>query len=245
MEKTGVSGFRMTSPSGGEVLFRCHGLQVIPNEAAEIDTHHACQLVITPLAAGLSGLIISTLRILCAGEEDRRRMEAAVSAYADLLKSDRSDGWELRAAKNIVSAALKVAETPLPPPPDELDSEWFMLGSHHGPLPRRRANARKDRPVFHSFLESSGLEGFFGTPIQSSGRPGKGGHEDSIVWLTIRDVAGVVLENFWIPVHLPKRPLSRTEECEIIRSIVRKKLRPEIAISLFAEMSAKSLRKKR
>ena len=236
LEKEGLASFKTTTPSGLPVYYRAQGLQIIPSEAEEIDTNNRCQVVITPEAAGLSGLVMATLRILGHGNDGQRRSIAAIAQYKTVLSNCKPQGWELAAAKNIITASLKFADMPFPAPskPNEWgDSDDF--GEH---IMRRYINRRRIRgdqednggaeqnPLSHEHVDP-----FTGLPERTSfgeaaTRPG--------AWSEIRGVMGVELSQHWIPVSFPSCPTTRKEQQAILRTIVRRGLKPEIAMTIIA-----------
>ena len=236
LEKKGLIGFRAHPRGGVEVYFRCHGLQVIPSEAEEIDTHHACQLVITPLAAGLSGLIFSILRILNSGQDGKRRALAAIGKFAQILATDRADGWEMRAAKDMVSASISMTEAPFPPAPEDKRSPEFLLESENSHFFFRRNGHWHELQQRLSQLSDRDLEAIGRRHLCAGDHQASTQHDalDGRNWLTLRNVSGVILERCWIPVHFPARPLTCADTRGIIKAITRKGLRPEIAMAIMA-----------
>jgi len=236
LEKDGLDSFKTTTPSGLPVYYRAQGLQIIPSEAEEIDTNSCCQVVITQEAAALSGLVLATLRILGQGDDGQRRTAAAVSQFKLVLLRPKPQGWELVLAKDIVTAALKFADMPFPAPskPSEL-GDFDGFGDHimRRYINRRRIKGDQDdssgaeqNPFSHEHVDP-----FTGLPERTSGseaatRPG--------VWSEIRGVMGVELSQHWIPVSFPSCPTTRKEQQAILRTIVRRGLKPEIAMTIIA-----------
>ena len=237
LEKEGLDSFKSATPSGLPVYYRAQGLQIIPSEAEEIDTNNRCQVVITQEAAGLSGLILAALRILGQGDDGQRRSSAAIAQFKTVLLRPKPHGWEKVAAKDIVSAALKFADMPFPAP--SKSSEWGDFdgfGEHimSRYINRHRIKGDQDdnsgaeqNPLSHEHVDP-----FTGLPERT------GANNEALsntgVWSEIRGVMGVELAQHWIPVSFPSSSMTSKEQQAILRTIVRRGLKPEIAMSIIA-----------
>jgi len=247
LDKEGLGSFKATTPGGAPVYFRSHGLQIIPSEAEELDTNKACQIVITPEASGLSGLVISLLRILGEGKDGQRRTKAAILAFRAALKSNGNPGWELEAAKNLITAAIKAAETPYPAP-GRHDDDWGDLDPFgEQMIGRYSTHWRRAKEILESrsnhfdpsSRELSSIDAFTGLP---EGTNNSGDIPDG-VWIEISKIMGVVLGGHWVPVSFPAEPITQRSERAIMRALRRKGLRPEIALTIIANR-AKDLKRR-
>jgi hypothetical protein len=247
LDKEGLGSFKATTPGGAPVYFRSNGLQIIPSEAEELDTNKACQIVITPEASGLSGLVISLLRILGEGKDGQRRTKAAILAFRAALKSNGNPGWELEAAKNLITAAIKAAETPYPAP-GRHDDDWGDLDPFgEQMIGRYSTHWRRAKEILESrsnhfdpsSRELSSIDAFTGLP---EGTDNSGDIPDG-VWIEISKIMGVVLGGHWVPVSFPAEPITQRSERAIMRALRRKGLRPEIALTIIANR-AKDLKRR-
>ena len=238
LEKEGLGSFKAATPGGAPAYFRSHGLQIIPSEAEELDTNKACQIVITPEASALSGLVIALLRILSEGKEGERRTKAAVLAFGAALKSNKNPEWELKAAKNMITASLKAAETPFPAPGRPGD-DWGEPDPFGEPIiGRYSAHWRRAKETLEgrgtnfdpSSRELSSLDPFTGLPEG----PDNSGDIPDGVWIEICCIMGVVLGGHWVPVSFPTAPINQRTERAIMKALRRKGLRPEIALTIIA-----------
>lgn len=233
LEKEGLDSFKSTTPSGLPVYYRAQGLQIIPSEAEEIDTNSHCQVVITLEAAALSGLVLAALRILGQGGDGPRRSSAAIAQFKAVLLRPKPPGWEQVAAKDIVSAALKFADMPFPAPTKS--SEWgefdgFGEHSMSRYISRRRTKGDhrgdEQNPLGHEHVDP-----FTGLPERTG--VGEAGSQP-VAWSSIRGVMGVELARHWIPVSFPSSVMTHKQQQAILRSIVRRGLKPEIAMTIIA-----------
>jgi hypothetical protein len=236
LEKEGLGSFKTTTPSGTPVYYRANGLQIIPSEAEEIDTNNRCQVIITREAAALSGLIMATLRILGQGNDGQRRSSAAIAQFKLVLSNRKCEEWEHTAAKDIITASLKFADIPFPAP--SKPNEWGDPDDFGEHIMRRYINRRRikdnqddnddsqESPFKHEHVDP-----FTGLPEQG---PSQDTRTDSGVWSEIRGVMGVELAQYWIPVSFPSRSTTRKEQQAILRTIVRRGLKPEIAMTIIA-----------
>lgn len=238
LEREGLSSFKTATPGGAPAYFRSHGLQIIPSEAEELDTNKACQIVITPEASALSGLVISLLRILGEGKDGQRRTKAAIQTFCAALKSNRDPGWELEAAKNLITAAIKAAETPYPAPGRHGDDWGDMDPSGEQMIGRYSTHWRRAKEILESrsnhfdpsSRELSSIDPFTGLPEG----PDNSGDIPDGVWIEISCIMGVVLGGHWVPVSFPTAPINQRTERAIMKALRRKGLRPEIALTIIA-----------
>ena len=103
LEKEGLGSFKTATPGGAPAYFRSHGLQIIPSEAEELDTNKACQIVITPEASALSGLVIALLRILGEGKEVAHMGHGQL--VADIAGPSLKKGLNFALIKRVVEIA--------------------------------------------------------------------------------------------------------------------------------------------
>lgn len=247
LDKEGLGSFKATTPWGAPAYFRSHGLQIIPSEAEELDTNKACQIVITPEASGLSGLVISLLRILGEGKDGQRRVKAAIQTFCAALKSNRNPGWELEAAKNLITAAIKAAETPYPAPGRHGD-DWGDLDPYgEQMIGRYSTHWRRAKEILESRSnhfdtsprELSRIDAFTGLPERTD----NSADIPDGVWIEISKIMGVVLGGHWVPVSFPAEPITQRSERATMRALRRKGLRPEIALTIIANR-AKDLKRR-
>jgi hypothetical protein len=249
LEKEGLGSFKTTTPGGAPAYFRSHGLQIIPSEAEELDTNKACQIVITPEASALSGLVIALLRILGEGKDGQRRTKASILAFGAALKSNKNPDWEHEAAKNLITAAIKAAETPFPAPgkqgddwgePDPFGEQMIGRYSTHWRRAKESLEARGNH-FDPSSRELSSIDPFTSLP---EGTDNSGDIPDG-VWIEISKIMGVVLVGHWVPVSFPAQPITQRSERTIMRTLRRKGLRPEIALTIIANRSKDLKRRSR
>lgn len=242
LEKQGLAAFKTTTPSGTPAYYRAQGLQIIPSEADELDTNKACQVVITKEAAALSGLIMAVLRILGQGEDGARRSKAAIAQFKTLLASKGLNGWEAEAAKDIVSAGLGFADKPFPAPVrSDGWGDFEGFGEH---IMRQYIHRR--RPKDANAADEHGISGNeLGHPLMGHEENAPAGAADNShgEWSQIRGVVGIALDKHWIPVSFPTLEISHKEEQAILRAIVRRGLKPEIAMTIIANR-AKDLKRR-
>lgn len=237
LEKEGLDSFKTATPSGLPVYYRAQGLQIIPSEAEEIDTNNRCQVVITQEAAGLSGLIMAILRILGVGDGGHRRSTTAIAQFKSVLSGNKPQGWEQGAAKDIVTAALKFADKPFPAPSKPNDwGDFDGFGEH---IMRRYNHLRRTRDdrnangadAEHGPFGHEHVDPFTGLPEQTSSNDTA---KPNGTWSEICGVMGVELDKHWIPVSFPSTTMTRKEEHAILRTIIRRGLKPEVAMTIIA-----------
>lgn len=246
LEKGGLASFKTTTPSGLPAYYRSQGLQIIPSEAEEIDTHNRCHVVITPEAAALSGLVMTVLRILGQGDGGHRRSAAAIVQFKSALSAGKPQGWEQGAAKDIVTAALKFADKPFPSANKQSDwGDFDGIGEHimHRYIHRRRL--RDEQSNGGAFAEHTPfghelVDPFTGLPEHKA--PKNTAKPDSN-WSEIRGIMGIEMNQHWIPVSFPSPLMTPKEEQAVLRTIVRRGLKPEIAMTIIANR-AKDLKRR-
>lgn len=245
LEKTGFKGFGHTTPSGHPAYFRAQGLQIIPSEAEEIDTGKSCRLVITPLAASLSGLISDILKVLAELPAGLRRVESLIHELkTNLFKGASPPGdWEQSVAKNIVSASLKLAERQfedaqakcedwggLDPFTCDINehrrNDWShaqeILGRHLG-YRRRSATFPSEPPCAQSLMSSA----------------------PTLQWVDVLGHVGVVISGFWIPVVGIERLAGPRRQAALVKALIRRNLKPDIGLTIIANRAKKPKRSSR
>jgi hypothetical protein len=237
LDKKGLASFKMATPSGHPAYYRSNGLQIIPSEVEEIDTNGRCLIIITPEAASLSGLVMTLLQILGQGEAGPRRAFAAVTQFKTLLAGKRLGGWELSAAKDIVTASLSLADKAFPSPVDERGCGEIEDNGDN--IMRQHMHRRKIRDWQRDFSEASYHRAFDHAFIDNLSKPLDGSsatspNKSNGDWITIRGIIGLELSQHWIPVTFPSNKITHKEKLSILRAITRRGLKPEIAMTIIA-----------
>lgn len=239
LEKEEEHKIVVKAPSGDPMFFRASGLQVIPSEDQELDTGGSCVLVINPKAAMLSGVIIRCLRVLGL-EAGRERAKKVVKEMSDRLVRDRDQAagaWEVQAAKDLVTIALKWSEKPakkerpeasqlgeeIPtdpftgePIPEELMPQWRMA--------KRRA-ARQMREA-----EEDALMQFTMEACAEHQKVVKDG------WVVIGGLQGVIAADAWYPVVGPEDQIDEKVIRKVAKGLARRGLKPELAMTVLANI---------
>lgn len=235
LEKDGLKAFGTKTPTGHPAYFRACGLQIIPSEAEEIDTGKTCRLIITPLAESLSSLVSELINVLNKAPAGRLRAEMLVEEMkTKTFKDDsRTGDWEIAAAKGIVSIALKISERSISePPPDEPD-DWSRIDPFTGEILEhqldhwrhareilgRRAGRERSRPI---------------RPLQAGMPDLRGTADRQLTWLEVRAHLGVIIGGYWIPVGNVTRLSGSTAQLGLAKNLIRKGLKPDIALTIIA-----------
>jgi hypothetical protein len=235
LEKDGLKAFRAKTPMGHPVYFRASGLQIIPSEAEEIDTGKTCRLIITPLAASLSALVADLIKALKAGTSGPQRIEALMEVLKTKTFKDapRSGEWEVAAAKDMVSSALKIAERTFYVSRSEEQDEWSIVDPFTGEIHEHRKEPwRNAREILGRYAE--GAQPRSPRPIQSNTLCSRDAVELRPAWLEVRAHLGVVIGGYWIPVGNVKRLTGRTAQLGFMKNLLRKGLKPDIALTIIA-----------
>lgn len=246
LEKKGLEAFGSSTPGGHPAYFRAHGLQIIPTEAEEIDTGKTCRLVITSLAAKLSGLVIELLKVLRALPAGQKRVEGLIEELKARVFKDMptSEQWEVTAAKDIVSASLKLVERRFEDPPATDGDDWSGFDPFTGEI-----NARRRYRWIHaqeSLFHHSGQDRTKDTqPIEARYSKRAFQTAASPQWVAILGHLGVVIAGFWIPVVRPTSLAGPVKQVGLLKALHRKKLKPDIALTIIANAQKRPNRKSR
>jgi len=236
LEKGDLGNVFVRSPLGGLMYFRANGVQVISTEAEEIDTGGSCTLVITPVAAVLSGTIIRALRVLGQKAPRQRVTGALREMIASLVvhKTKVSGTWEPEAAKTLVSIALKWAEKDMESEPQaesprrgldfvrpELEGLSDDLAEIIERKERRLRSAKPpagvDDPLF-DFTMGAGVEG--------------GDQQEG--WLMVAGIQGWVVGLTWMPVLGPEDVVDEKVIRKVAKGLARRGLKAELAMAVLA-----------
>ena len=243
LEKKGLKAFGSTTPGGQPAYFRAHGLQIIPSEAEELDTGKTCRLVITSLAANLSGLVTDILTVIRTQSAGQRRGEALIEELKAKVFKDMttSEEWEATVAKNIVSASLKLAEHKFEDSPVAAADDWSRLDPFTGEISEYHRHYWSHAQEILG--RNAGREGSRMTqPIE--GRYSTRSHPvaASPRWVEILGHVGVVIAGFWIPVVSPVRLAGPRKQADLVRALRRKNLKPDIALTIIANAPKRAKR---
>jgi len=235
LEKSGLKAFGAKTPTGHPVYFRAAGIQIIPNEAEEIDTGKTCRVVITPLAASLSALVSVLIKALKAGMLGAQRTEALMEEMMTKTFKDapRSGEWEVTAAKDIVSAALKIAERSFSDSRTEELDDWSMMDSFTGEVHEHRQEPwRHAREILSRYAGRGRPRP--DVPLRSVVSDINGSVDRHLTWLEVRAHLGVVIGGYWIPIGNVTRLSSSTAQLRLTKALLRKGLKPDIALTIIA-----------
>jgi hypothetical protein len=235
LEKDGLKAFGTKTPTGQPAYFRACGLQIIPSEAEEIDTGKTCRLIITPLAGSLSALVTDLIKAIKTGASGAQRTEALIEEMKTKTFKDapRSGEWEVAAAKDIVSSALKIAERTFSESRSEAQDDWSMMDPFTGEIhEHRQEHWRHAREILGRY---AGRERSRPARSHQAGVPDLRGTADrQLTWLEVRAHLGVVIGGYWIPVGNVTRLTGRTAQLGLTKNLLRKGLRPDIALTIIA-----------
>jgi hypothetical protein len=235
LEKDGLKAFVSRTPTGQPAYFRACGLQIIPSEAEEIDTGKTCRLIITPLAGSLSALVTDLIKALKTGVSGSQRTEALIEEMKTKTFKDapRSGEWEVTAAKDIVSSALKIAERTFTVSRSEEQYDWSMMDPFTGEIhEHRQENWRHAREILSRYAGR-------GKPrpdvtLRSVVSDINGPVDRHLTWREVRAHLGVVIGGYWIPVGNVTRLSGSTAQLELAKTLLRKGLKPDIALTIIA-----------
>ena len=235
LEQAGLTQFAKKTPAGDFALYRMHSVQIIRNEAEEIDTGGTCALLVTPEAPGLSGLIINCALAVCDMPEGQVRSRIYCKRIAAMLLTSRNrlaGSWEISAAKDAISLALKIAEERIEP-----DS----MRKPRGPL--------NGRTMKHFFETEPGIFGMNQDEVEKIKRGiqhicNKHGHEDSYdfytdinsnpvpkngQWRTICGIDGMIFDKAWIPILKANQQFTEKKIRTVLRAATKAGFSSEIA----------------
>ncbi len=235
LEKSGLKAFRAKTPTGHPVYFRACGLQIIPSEAEEIDTGKTCRLIITPLAACLSALVADLIKALKAGGSGAQRTEALIEEMKIKTFKDvpRSGEWEVSAAKDIVCSALKIAERTFSVSRTEEQDDWSMMDPFSGEIhEHRQEHWRHAREILGRYAGRGRSRP--DVPLRSVVSDINGSVDRHLTWLEVRAYLGVVIGGYWIPVGNVTRLSSSAAQLGLAKALLRKGLKPDIALTIIA-----------
>jgi len=243
LEKKGLKAFGNTTPSGQPAYFRAHGLQIIPSEAEELDTGKTCRLVITSLAANLSGLVIDVLTVIRTQSAGQRRVEALIEELKAKVFKDMttSEQWEATVAKNIVSASLKLAEHKFEDSPVADADDWSRLDPFTGAINeshRHYWSHAQEIPGRNAGRERSKIT----QPTEARNSTRSHPVAASLRWVEILGHIGVEIDGFWIPVASPVRLGGLKKQADLVRALRRKNLKPDIALTIIANAPKRAKR---
>jgi hypothetical protein len=235
LEKNGLKAFGAKTPAGQPAYFRACGIQIIPSEAEEIDTGKTCRLVITPYAESLSALVADLIKALKTGASGAQRTEALMEEMkAKTFKSaPRLGEWEVSAAKDIVSSALKIAERPFNESLTEEHEDLSMMDPFTGEIhEHRQEHWRHAREILSRYAGRGKPRP--DVPLRPVVSGVNGSVERHLTWLEVRAHLGVVIGGYWIPVGNVARLTGRTAQLALTKRLIRKGLRPDIALTIIA-----------
>lgn len=235
LEKDGLKAFGTKTPTGHPAYFRACGLQIIPSEAEELDTGKACRLIITPYAASLSALVTALIKALKTGASGAQRTEALMDEMKTKTFRDapRAGEWEILAAKDIVSSALKIAERSFSESRTEEQDDGSMMDPFTGEIHEHRLEHWRHA---HEIIgRYAGREGARPARSFQTGVPDLRGTADrQLTWLEVRAHLGVVIGGYWIPVGNVTQLSGSTAQLRLTKNLLRKGLKPDIALTIIA-----------
>jgi hypothetical protein len=235
LEKNGLKAFGAKTPSGHPAYFRSGGLQIIPSEAEEIDTGHSCRLVITPLAANLSSLVTDLINVLNKAPAGQQRAEMLVEEMkTKTFKDDaRAGDWEVAAAKEIVSIALKTSERAISELSHDEPDDWSRIDPFTGEiLEHRREDWRHAREILGRYASREMPKSARTITVGASTARGSGASD--LTWLEVRAHLGVVVGGYWIPIGNATTLSGAGAQLELVKALRRKGLKPDIALTIIA-----------
>lgn len=245
LEKSGPKSLEIRLAGGGLALFRSHGLQVISNEAEEIDTNGTCQVVITPMAGAISGLLINLMKILSAGPDGSPRAEFALQKFKGALADNAkkpAGAWEAEAMKSIVGAALDAAQKSFPPRP-EVDDEPMGDFDPFADLEQRASRYWRRAKIT---IRNVGGELARHHELRHLEQPQPLAAEPNPhTWLRVANIDGVVLAGHWIPLLLSSIKVDDRVVASVLNRLKRLKLKPEIAMVVLADQKSRAKRRAR
>jgi hypothetical protein len=245
LEKSGPKSLEIRLSGGGLALFRSHGLQVISNEAEEMDTNGTCQVVITPMAGAISGLLISLMKILSAGPDGGPRADFAVQKFKGALSGNSkkpAGAWESDAMKSLVSAALDAAQKSFPPRP-EVDEDPMGDFDPFADMEQRASRYWRRAKIT---IRNAGGELARHHEIRHMEHPHPLSAEPaSHTWLRVANIDGVVLAGHWIPLLLSSVTVDDRVVACVLKRLKRLKLKPEIAMVVLADQKSRTKRRAR
>jgi hypothetical protein len=235
LEKDGLKAFGTKTPTGHPAYFRACGLQIIPSEAEEIDTGKTCRLIITPLAGSLSALVTDLIKALKTGASGAQRTEALMEEMKTRTFKDapRFGEWEVAAAKDIVSSALKIAERTFTVSLSEEQDDLSMMDPFTGEIhEHRQEHWRHAREILGRYA-GRGKPKAVG-PLRSGVSEINGPADRQLTWLEVRAHLGAVIGGYWIPVGNVTRLSGSIAQLELAKTLLRKGLKPDIALTIIA-----------
>ena len=235
LEKNGLKAFGAKTPAGHPAYFRAGGLQIIPSEAEEIDTGHSCRLVITPLAANLSSLVADLINVLKKAPSGQQRSEMLVEEMKSKTFKDyaRAGDWEVAAAKGIVSVALKISERSFSEPSRDEPDDWSMMDPFTGEIhEHRREDWRHAREILGRYASREMPKSARTIAVDAS--PDRGSVAGDLTWLEVRAHLGVVIGGYWIPIGNATTLSGAGAQLELVKTLRRKGLKPDIALTIIA-----------
>jgi hypothetical protein len=235
LEKDGLKAFGAKTPTGHPAYFRACGIQIIPSEAEEIDTGKTCRLIITPLAASLSALVSDLIKALKAGASGAQRTEALMEEMKTktFMDAPRVGEWEVIAAKDIVSSALKIAERSFSESRTEERDDWSMMDPFTGEIHEpRREDWRHAHEILGRYASREMPRSVRSVEASALHQPGS--VTANLTWLEVRAHLGVVVGGYWIPIGNAAALSGAGSQLELVKALRRKGLKPDIALTIIA-----------
>jgi len=243
LEKKGLKAFGSTTPGGQPAYFRAQGLQIIPSEAEELDTGKTCRLVITSLAANLSGLVTEVIKVIRSQSAGRTREVALIEELKTKLFKDMtaSGQWEVMAAKDIVSASLNLVERKFEDSSESDSDDCSGFDPFTGEIAdHRRHYWSRAQEILGK--HSAGGSHKVTQPILA--KDSESPHLGICLpkWVEVFGLVGVAIAGFWIPVVSPVRLAGPRKQADLVRALRRKNLKPDIALTIIANAPKRAKR---
>jgi hypothetical protein len=243
LEKSGPKSFEIRLAGGSLALFRACGLQVISSEAEEIDTNSTCQVVITPMAGAISGLLISLMKILSTGPDGSSRADFALQKFKVTLSNNAkkpAGTWEADAMKSLVSAALDAAQKSFPPQPEADDEHMDDFDPFAEMEQRASKYLRRAKITIRNVDGELAMHQEF---RQLKHPHPLGSEQNSQTWLRVANIDGVILDGHWIPLLLSSIKINDRIIATVLKRLKRLKLKPEIAMVVLADQKSQAKRR--
>jgi len=225
----------------GYALFRSQGLQIVPNEALELDTGGQDTLIVTPRADIVSGVllqIVSALPCLIGSPELALFVQETAIKLRKARMSPSAD-WETKALSEIIALGLDLAKRLKMAPRRKRAAEG--IPDTRSPLRHRPEmppeTKRKMRDGFLGWAEA--FEGSIDPimdwgPLPDNARPSR-------LTLVICRMPGKVVGNLWLPLPSTKQRLSQGLIDRICLGVAQRDLDASYARVILGEMLARSL----
>jgi hypothetical protein len=243
LEKNGLKAFGSTTPGGQPAYFRAHGLQIIPSEADELDTGKTCRLVITSLAANLSGLVTAVIKVLKVLSAGQKRTEGFIEELKTKVFKDMptSEQWEAAVAMNIVSISLKMVEREFEASPETESDDWSGFDPSTGEITDHQSRYWSRAQEILRNHSGRGRHDLT-KPIEARYSMRTQQSSPLLQWVEVLGIIGVDIAGFWIPVVSPAGLAGPRKQAELVKALRRKKLKPDIALTIIANSAKKPKR---